>query len=416
MIANTTAQAEAALMPRLARQGGTALLSVLFILVLLSTLAAFTAADENLAIRRLTNQREYSQSLQVAQGGEMWAMRELERDLQGSGAGQQYDYLDENWAKLADAGAVPVEDGEMFVLVEDLGGRFNLNNLLMGKKPQPGNGEPSEDAAPIPIVPSPEGGEHSVDFIAAGGGGLPPGGDAGSGALKFSLWYSLFVRLLTTPAIDLDPNQALELADNVVDWLDEDDKPTDKGAEDAYYQGFDVPYRAANRQFSTVAELSLVKGFSPELVEVLRPYITALPLKEKEGKNKTKGRVGESVKQYEYTKINANTAPSVVLQGLTEPPLDAVTLEQVVRSRAVTPFDNPAKVMADMNINAKERPLIQQAVDVKSDFYEVTSCAKYGRVEMALQSMVYRDRKSQEARIIGRQRRYGCEQKNKDDG
>jgi len=113
----------------LKQQAGTALLTVLFILVLLTTLAAFTAKDENLAIRRLGNQREYAQSLQVALAGEMWALKVLERDLTSSGV--KYDYLNEPWAKLHETGTVAVEDGEMYVQIEDESGKFNLNNLLL---------------------------------------------------------------------------------------------------------------------------------------------------------------------------------------------------------------------------------------------------------------------------------------------
>jgi type II secretory pathway component PulK len=43
-------------------QQGVALLTVLFILVLLSTLAVYTAEDENIAIRRAENQRDMAQA------------------------------------------------------------------------------------------------------------------------------------------------------------------------------------------------------------------------------------------------------------------------------------------------------------------------------------------------------------------
>ncbi|MEA3291612.1 MAG: type II secretion system protein GspK, partial [Pseudomonadota bacterium] len=91
-----------------AGQRGLALLSVLLILVLLTTLAAYMADDENLAIRRINNQREAEQGFQVAMGAEQWAVKILERDLAQSKESEEVDHPGEDWAKLGPP--VKVED------------------------------------------------------------------------------------------------------------------------------------------------------------------------------------------------------------------------------------------------------------------------------------------------------------------
>lgn len=62
-----------------------------------------------------------------------------------------------------------------------------------------------------------------------------------------------------------------------------------------YYLSLSVPYRAANAPLSHVDELRLVKGFSPEVIASLRPFVTALP---------------------EFAAVNVNTAPRELLAAV----------------------------------------------------------------------------------------------------
>ncbi len=366
-------------------QAGTALLSVLFILVLLTTLAAFTAADENLAIRRLSNQREYAQSLQVALGGEMWAMKELERDLTSSVSGANYDYFGEAWAKLHETGAVSVEDGEMFVWVDDESGKFNLNNLIEGKKPKvktKGQKQANPDDSPPDC--------EENDLVANPFCG--PDNQQAPGLNKNSIWYDLFVLILESPGVDLPP----ELADAVVDWVDEDSKKTEpNGVEDSFYQSFEQPYRTGNRPFASVAELGLVKGFSPSAVKALLPLVTTLPL-EKKGKN------------FVATKININTAPMGVLAALSGNKADQQELENIMTSRLTTPYDNVSGFVTSMKSTGMKGGNLGQLVDVKSNYFSTISCAKYGKIEVALTSLLYRNRSEKEVGVASRQRLYEC--------
>lgn len=195
-------------------QKGVALLTVLFILVLLTTLVVYLIEDEYLVVRRVGNQRDYEQIYQMMVGNEQWAIKVLERDMKEN----QTDHLNEVWNDLLPE--TQVEEGRMRAAVIDLNSRFNLNNITE-------KGDP---------------------------------------------WYAFFQRLLRV--LELDES----LADAVLDWVDADqDLSGNGGAEDAEYLSADPPYRAANRRFGSTGELLWVSGFDGEIVDKLAPFIVALP-------------------------------------------------------------------------------------------------------------------------------------------
>lgn len=331
------------------QQHGMALLTVLFILVLLSTLAVYTAEDENIAIRRAQNQRDAEQSRQVALAGEQWVMSALKRDLLS--APQGVDYEGDEWA-LLQSESVQIEDGQMAVQAQDESGKFNLNNLILGKEIQ--------NAATT-----------TPDLV------LAP-------------WYKYFTRLLNVVGLDE------ELADAVVDWVDADDERTEAdGAEDAEYRSAEPPYLAANLPFSSIAELAMVAGFGDEEVAALTPYVSALPV--------VAGRPG----QYNLTRVNVNTAPDRVLQSLNEAPIDTVLLSNVLQSRQVMPYTDITSLLNELGI-VPDLNEFAQLIDVRSDYFTVQSCARFGRVNYAQQSLLKRDEGAQEVFVLSRQRRYNC--------
>jgi general secretion pathway protein K len=198
-----------------ARARGVALVSVLLLLALLTTGATYLVVGDSLSLRRLSNQREAEQAYQLAVGAEQWAAKVLERDARTT----QTDHLKEAWNTLLPP--IKVEDGAMTARLEDVQGRFNVNNLAAGR------------ASP---------------------------------------WYPVFVRLLQV--LELDAG----IADAVVDWLDADgDVSGLHGAEDPQYQLRKPSYRAANRALTDVGELIWIAGMDARSLAALAPFVTALP-------------------------------------------------------------------------------------------------------------------------------------------
>jgi len=62
------------------------------------------------------------------------------------------------------------------------------------------------------------------------------------------------------------PGMDVELADAILDWLDEDDMPREYGAESEYYQQLDPPYVARNGPLRSLEELLSVRGMSRDLL------------------------------------------------------------------------------------------------------------------------------------------------------
>ena len=199
-------------------QQGVALVTALLVVALASVAAVSMATRQALDIRRTTNLLEGDQAWLYAEGAETWARTLLARDAKEG----QKDSLDETWATHLPS--IEVEGGVLKGKIEDMQGRFNINNLIdkSGK----------------------------VDPVAA----------------------ARFQRLLR--ALKLEP----DLAQAVTDWIDRGvDAVPPSGAEDDYYQGLDTPYRTANRAMTDISELRLVKGFDQKTYDQVRPYLSALP-------------------------------------------------------------------------------------------------------------------------------------------
>jgi general secretion pathway protein K len=196
------------------RQHGVALLSVMFILTLLTVLAVYMVEADHLAIRRVENQRMVEQAAQLSMGSEQWARRVLQRDA----ADSKTDHLNEDWNKLGSS--VKIDNADLRTVIHDHQGRFNLNNLTT----------------------------------------------------RDEVWYPAFKRLLRL----LELNEGI--AEAVVDWIDADQNRTHAdGAEDLEYQLLDPPYRTANRPMIDVGELVYIQGLGPQQLNRLLPYVTVIP-------------------------------------------------------------------------------------------------------------------------------------------
>lgn len=62
------------------------------------------------------------------------------------------------------------------------------------------------------------------------------------------------------------PDMNEEIADSILDWLDEDDEPRDFGYEGEYYEGLPNPYSCKNGPLDSLDELLLVRGVTPQLL------------------------------------------------------------------------------------------------------------------------------------------------------
>lgn len=64
------------------------------------------------------------------------------------------------------------------------------------------------------------------------------------------------------------------IVDSILDWIDPDDLTHLNGAEDNYYGSLPEPYKTKDAPFSSIEELTLVRGVTPEIFESIRNDIT----------------------------------------------------------------------------------------------------------------------------------------------
>ena len=201
------------------RQRGVALITAVLIVALATILAVNVSFRGMLDQRRSATLFALDQGYLIALGAEGWAADILRRDLQDS----KTDHLGESWAQPLPP--LPIDGGTVEGRLEDLQGRFNLNNLVHA------DGTTNPDAV------------------------------------------KQLERLLAV--LEIEPAWAAAMAD----WIDEDTQPGfPDGAEDSVYTGQNPAHLAANMPVTRASEIMVLPGFGAERYARLRPYVTALPV------------------------------------------------------------------------------------------------------------------------------------------
>ena len=199
-------------------QQGVAVLTAMLVVTLGTVLAVNMMWNASLDLRRTTAALAADQGLMYLHGAEAWAGDILRQDQVES---SESDHLGEQWA--FELPPLPVDGGVISGRLEDLQGRFNLNNLVY---------------------------EGVVDELSR---------------LQFE-------RLLDSLGLDVT------LAGVVVDWLDSDaEAGFPYGGEDGVYTANDPPYRTPNSIITSTSELMAMSGFEVETYRALLPYVTTLP-------------------------------------------------------------------------------------------------------------------------------------------
>ena len=206
------------------RQRGVALITAILIMSLTTTVI-FTLEWDNSLDLRLTYASMYrEEAIQAAMGAESWVRILLQQDAEDS----ETDHLGELWA--SDLPVLPLGaegdslQGEIYGQIEDLQGRFNINNLI----DEQGQIDPAS--------------------------------------------LEQFQRLLIALGLDV------RFAGIAADWIDADRTASfPDGAEDSIYTGIVPPYRAANQMLTTVSELAALEGMDTATLDTLLPHVVALP-------------------------------------------------------------------------------------------------------------------------------------------
>ena len=188
------------------RQSGVAIITVLLMIALATIAAVSMTKRQYLDVRRQGARQTIAQAKQALLAAEDLAKVVLKLD------DAKIDSPDEEWTKSVSA---PIAGGLITGCLVDMQGRFNLNNLV-DQEGKPDNNQ----------------------------------------IQRFELLLN---------ALDIDEDAADSIVAGAIDWIDKDiNTHSSNGAEDDYYMSQtsegSLPYRAANRPFTSLSELRLVNG------------------------------------------------------------------------------------------------------------------------------------------------------------
>lgn len=206
------------------RQRGIAVITAMLVVTIATVLAVQLVWETSLDLRRTEGMLLWDQAQQYAYGAEAWAADILREDLRNDG-GEPIDDLGEAWAQQLPP--LSIEGGVMEGALEDLQGRFNLNNLVDSR------GRKNEDA------------------------------------------FTQFQRLMEV--LQIPPDDAARVGSAIVDWIDPGSDAEFDGAEDDVYTSRVPAHRAANFWFTSTSELMAVEGMTREIYTELLPVVSALP-------------------------------------------------------------------------------------------------------------------------------------------
>lgn len=278
---------------RKADERGVALLLALLVVTLLVALILEFDAEARREYREAAAFRDNFKASMLTRAAVQAARAVLQQDLlRDKQTGEKFDALTDLWA-------IPIKnyaigDGFLSAQIYDERGKFNLNDLRAAANDQ----------------------------------------------IKFRSTTERARRLFEL--LQLNP----DLVDAVIDWTDQDDNPRPAGAESAYYQSQRPAYRAANERLQSLADLRMIKGFTPDIIDRLSRYVTVYPL---DGS----------------APLNINSAEPVVIQAL-DPEITQSIATEVVQGR---PYKNKVADVDRISSFQAIGQRLRNDYDVKSEFY-----------------------------------------------
>jgi len=333
------------------RQRGVALITVLLVFAIAALVSTKIIVAKLLDVQRSTGLINRTQAYYYALGAEELAILALQEDAsEDAESAPASDHLEEFWAQRT---AYEVDSfSSLAIQIIDLNRYYNLNNLLQA------NGEIRE----------------------------------------YEL--SRFRDLLVALNIDTD------LADNLRDWIDGDDKESGYRSESDAYIEEQPAYMAANQWLSDISELRLVRGFSDEVMDKLAPHVSVL---------KVEGIVA----------LNINTATAISLSSLQQQATGAdsgryeglsLALAEDIVSARVEPFGDLAAFNKALSlprlqqisrnndgIIPPDRPMKSYRFD--SDYYEINIRAEYAGATAYLSTIVRQESSGSKTKFIVLSRR-----------
>jgi len=302
------------------RQYGVALVVVLLIVALVSVIATRLSGDLQREMHRSSNIQSHQQAIQYALGLEDLAIIVLQKNAKDNPGRKD---LGQAWAMKGLY--FPVKGGDLTGSITDRNHCFNVNSLV---EYQP----------------------EAKTYVAN----------------KTSVNYVLYRRLLGSLGLPV------ALADSLLDWLDSDTEPNGlEGAEDEVYEMMTASYRTANNLLVNKSELRLIQGYTKEVMEILSPYVCALP-------------------EAGYLKFNVNTLdpekPELLMMLIEGLAID--TASALLAARDKDGYDNMAQFWQQHELTGLDVIVGAQSImQLNSDYFYLQAKANIDRGYVGLTTL-----------------------------
>jgi general secretion pathway protein K len=248
------------------KQRGVALLAAMILVLAVTMILSNIFYRHQIEVSQAMASLHSDQALLIALSGEGWAMELLAEDPTG-GQPNQSDHYGEIWAQALPL--LPVEGGTLTGCISDLQSKINVNNFR---------------------------------FYGSQGQGSKRSLQADLNQLENMNIVKTWLNLLNLFEIPTSPARAA----TIIDWVDGDSAVTSSwGAEQPDYESFEPPRMVLNDEISDASELADIAGYNVQEVQMLLPWISALPVTGPQ----TSGPMVS-------TPININTASSELLLAL----------------------------------------------------------------------------------------------------
>ena len=257
-------------------QKGIALLAVLWVLVILITLATEFAFSMKMEVNTTRNYKEDTESYYLSKAGLNLALAELFKTARFHSIHEEYVWITgkiEPVATEPDVSPATESSGETEETVQD----FDIVNRT----------DIELENGTITYTIRDENGKISINA-------------ADKNTLNKLLEYSEIE----------DKIERSTISDSILDWIDSDKNHRLNGAEDDYYRKQSPPYSAKNGKIETIDELLKIRGMTKEILYGSEG--------EEEDEKQYKG-IANHLTVYKIPTVNPNTATKEVLDILFQP-------------------------------------------------------------------------------------------------
>ena len=341
---------------RIARQSGVVLIVVTMVVALLTIMLAAMMEDQQMLLRRTANQKVAEQAYQYAQGLNAWAASVLHEDKD-----RAVDYLGENWAKL---GRKLDEEDEFEQADQSFSLQSSINN---------NNLRDSEDKM-VTIDFGQEGLEVTIEDLQ---GKYNLNNLSSSNKAYVNQQKRVLLNLLGILEIG-DFDERNQMVEGLIDWMDGNKERLANGFESIDYQASTVPYFASDQAMTSLGEIKYIKGFKAEYIRKLKPYVTILPI-DNAGLNLNTVSA-EVLSSISSTPVTDTSGVSLFLSQRDDPLFLGFQQNDIQHAET-----------AIIQTSITGAPIVQGMMQVNSQFFQINSRVELGDFIVCLQSMVLRE-------------------------